>query len=101
MSSIQELMAQREALDQQIKQMKMQASGAALAQVQALIAEHEFKVGDIFPGQGVKAGTGRAGAPRGKVAAKYRDTVTGNTWTGRGKSPAWMAGRDKAEFLIK
>jgi len=35
------------------------------------------------------------------VAAKYKDPKTGQTWTGRGRAPRWLAGRDKNEFLIK
>jgi len=42
---------------------------------------------------------------RTKVAIKYRDGH-GNTWTGRGKTPRWMADAEKAgakreTFLIK
>jgi DNA-binding protein H-NS len=35
------------------------------------------------------------------VAPKYRNNVTGETWSGRGKPPKWMAGRDKAQFRIQ
>jgi DNA-binding protein H-NS len=26
--------------------------------------------------------------------------VSGTTWTGRGRSPTWLAGRNKNDFLI-
>lgn len=35
------------------------------------------------------------------VAAKYKDPESGQTWTGRGRAPRWLAGRDKNKFLIK
>ena len=40
-----------------------------------------------------------------KVAPKYRDVLTGNTWTGRGKMPRWLAqaianGASVESFLI-
>ena len=40
-----------------------------------------------------------------KVAPKYRDAATGNTWRGRGKMPRWLAeatasGRALQSFLI-
>lgn len=35
-----------------------------------------------------------------KVAPKYIDPVSGNTWTGRGKAPKWIDGKDRALFLI-
>jgi DNA-binding protein H-NS len=34
------------------------------------------------------------------VAAKYRDPNSGQTWTGRGRSPKWLEGKDKKQFLI-
>ncbi|HEY5781127.1 MAG TPA: H-NS histone family protein [Lysobacter sp.] len=47
------------------------------------------------------------GKPLGKVAAKYRNPANpGETWTGRGKQPRWLAahtaaGRKLEDFLIK
>jgi DNA-binding protein H-NS len=39
-----------------------------------------------------KAGRKSAGTDRRSVVApKYRDSVTGTTWTGRGKQPKWLA----------
>lgn len=35
-----------------------------------------------------------------KVAPKYRDPITGQTWSGRGKPPLWIAGKDREQFLI-
>ncbi|WP_397411189.1 H-NS family nucleoid-associated regulatory protein [Polaromonas sp.] len=40
------------------------------------------------------------------VAPKYQDPASGKTWTGRGKTPAWLAaqlaaGHSKHEYLIK
>lgn len=31
---------------------------------------------------------------------KYRDPKTGATWTGLGKAPRWITGRDRTPFLI-
>ena len=38
---------------------------------------------------------------KGAVQAKYRDPDSGATWTGRGRAPRWLNGRNKEEFLIK
>jgi len=35
------------------------------------------------------------------VAAKYKDPVSGATWTGRGRAPLWLNGKSKEEYLIK
>jgi DNA-binding protein H-NS len=48
----------------------------------------------------VNATTGK-GQPKGFQPAKYLDTKTGATWSGRGRAPAWIAGaRDRSKFLI-
>jgi len=55
--------------------------------------------------------TARAGAPTRRVAKravapKYRHAKTGETWSGRGKAPRWLAAEEAAgvpreHFLIK
>lgn len=44
----------------------------------------------------------RTGQPKGPQPAKYRDPKSGATWSGRGPTPAWLAGtKDRAKFLIE
>jgi DNA-binding protein H-NS len=39
---------------------------------------------------------------RGPQAPKYRNPKTGDTWSGRGRAPAWLAAaKDRAAFLIE
>jgi DNA-binding protein H-NS len=33
-------------------------------------------------------------------APKYRNPETGQTWTGRGRMPLWLTGKDRAAYLI-
>ena len=35
-----------------------------------------------------------------KVAPKYRNPATGETWTGRGKAPKWIQNQDREQFAI-
>lgn len=35
-----------------------------------------------------------------KAKPKYRDPMTGKTWSGRGKTPVWIRGKDFSKFLI-
>ncbi|OYZ27488.1 MAG: hypothetical protein B7Y27_10935 [Hydrogenophilales bacterium 16-64-40] len=42
---------------------------------------------------------------RGAVAARYRNPATGDSWSGRGRAPKWLAdeeakGRSRDEFLV-
>ncbi|MDN7181782.1 H-NS histone family protein [Caballeronia sp. SEWSISQ10-4 2] len=36
----------------------------------------------------------------GPVAAKYRDPLSGATWSGRGRAPRWMADQERENCLI-
>ena len=35
-----------------------------------------------------------------KVAPKYRNPETGDTWTGRGREPSWIKGKNRDEFAL-
>ena len=53
-----------------------------------------------------KARSPRKGAPAASPAVKYRNPDTGDTWSGRGRMPKWLAlaeqsGRSREEFLAK
>lgn len=36
-----------------------------------------------------------------KIAPKYRNPETGDTWTGRGREPSWIKGKSRDEFALK
>jgi len=95
--SYKELLAQREALELAIAQARQNEISSAVAKVRELVAEYGLTVQDIFPGRAAKTGSAKAVS---KVAAKYRDPATGQTWTGRGKAPKWIDGKDRNQFVI-
>ncbi len=99
MQSLQELLQQRDALDAQIRQARQEQTAEAVATCKRLIAEFELSEQDLFGGRGRAARTTASGAVS-KVAPKYRNPETGDTWTGRGKPPKWIQGRNRDEFLI-
>lgn len=94
MNSYKELLKQKEALEQQIHEARARELSEAVARVRALVAEYELTAEDVFP-------PARAGRSTGsKVAPKYRDPATGQTWTGRGKAPKWIQNEDREKFAI-
>lgn len=98
MISYKELLKQREALEQQIAEARQREITEAVRQVRALVAEFGLTAQDVFPtGKAAKAKLAKAGV---KVAPKYRNPATGETWTGRGKAPKWIEGQDRARFAI-
>jgi DNA-binding protein H-NS len=96
MTTLAELIKQKEALEAQITNTRQSELADAIRKVKALVAEHGLTQKDVFGGlKGAKKSSGG-----GKVAAKYRDTSSGQTWTGRGKAPKWIDGQDRSKFLI-
>lgn len=81
-----ELLAQKAALEQQILQAQREERAEAIAKVRALMSEYGLTLADLGGRQAVaprKAGGNR-------VAPKYRNAATGETWSGRGLQPRWL-----------
>lgn len=96
MSSYKDLLLQREQLNQQIEQARQREIQEAVDKVRALVAEYELTQDDVFGGRR----GGKSSSAGTKVAPKYRDQATGATWTGRGKPPKWIDGKNRDEYLI-
>ncbi len=99
--SLSDLIAQKEALERQIQAAQHSAKAGAIAQVRKLMAEHSLTAMDLVARSPAKSGT--TGVK--KVAAKYRDPISGSTWTGRGLKPKWLAaaiqgGKTPEDFAI-
>ena len=100
MATLKELLARKEALDHEIERTKKEERGAAVGKVLALMTEYGLTVADLNGGAARKKT--RSGA---KVAAKYRNSSTGETWSGRGLQPKWLkaalaTGRKLDEFAV-
>jgi DNA-binding protein H-NS len=98
MATLQELIAQKEALEKLIQDTRQTELADAINKVKSLIAEFGLTQQDIF---GTTRGAKKVKVEGSKVAAKYRDPVSGKEWSGRGLAPKGLQGREKIEFLIK
>lgn len=83
-----ELMQQVEEIDRQLEALKEAEKADAVRQVKALMMEHGLSMSDLGS---QKAGKGKSANAGRKVAPKYRNPQTGETWTGRGHKPTWLA----------
>jgi DNA-binding protein H-NS len=71
-----------------------------MQQIRTLMSEYGLTVADI--------GSKNAAAPKkaaAKVAAKYRNAATGDSWSGRGLKPKWLtaalaSGRSLGDFAV-
>ena len=99
MTTYKELLSQRAELEKQIEAVRKEAVAAAIAEARAIVTEYGLTEEDIFSSK--KAARSNAAQATKTVAPKYRDPVSGATWTGRGKPPLWIAGQDRLNFLIQ
>ena len=102
MTSLQQLLDQQAAIAREIEALKRQGKSQAVAQVKALMAEYGLTTADVA-GASIRKTEGSNGGK--KVAPKYRNPQTGQTWTGRGLKPKWLtealaSGKALADFSI-
>ena len=96
-NSLEQLLAERDALDLRIKELQSEAHIEAISQVLSLIDRHGLNEHDLFS----SSSASKAGKTSGtKVPAKYRERDTGNEWSGRGIPPVWLRGKNKSDYLI-
>lgn len=103
MPTYKQLLAEKEALEAKLNEVRANEVASVIAQIQQLMSDYDLTVDDIAPKRrrGRPAGSA-AGAAR-KTSAlppKYMDPKTGKTWSGRGRAPAWL-GKRPERFLIE
>ena len=103
MATLNELLAQKAALEKQIMDAQREERASAITQVKALMSQYGLTLADL--------GTRSAPMPSprktasGKVPVKFRDPATGDSWSGRGLQPKWLkaalaAGRALSDFAV-
>ena len=97
MPSYKELLAQRETLEKQIEETKAKELAEVIADIRQKMADYGISSADLGA---ARVKYGKATRARAGVAPKYRDPDSGNTWSGRGKPPKWIAGQEREGFLI-
>lgn len=89
MTTLQELLAQRAEIEKKIADVQREERAAAINKVRNMMAEFGLTAADIAGKAPATRSTG-GGRSTGKVAAKYRNAQTGESWTGRGLQPKWL-----------
>lgn len=101
MATLQDLLAKKAALDQEIEVTQKRERSDALAKVKALMSEYGLSASDLAGKGGAKSGATKGA----KIAPKYRNPATGDTWSGRGLKPKWLntalaSGKKITDFAI-
>ena len=94
--SVEELTAEREKLDAEIKEKQDAEKASVIAQIKQVADTYGITADDLVEAMG-----GLKSKRKGvKAKPKYRDPATGVIWSGRGKEPAWIKGKNRDQFLI-
>ncbi|KIP17117.1 MULTISPECIES: H-NS family nucleoid-associated regulatory protein [Burkholderia] len=96
---LQELLTRRAQLDVEIATYRAERRKEIVEQINRLIREYKItpRELELF----FSSDEGSRAPRRRRVEPLYWDPQTGATWSGRGKRPRWMNGRDPEEFRLK
>ena len=95
LATYKDLLAQKAKLDEQLEAARQAELASAIQQVRQIVIEYGLTAENL--GLATKAKKRKGGT----VAPKYQDPKSGAKWTGRGRAPAWIAGKNYERFLIK
>ena len=92
MATYKEIQAKIEDLQRQAAAQRENELGTAIQRIREMMAEYGISVNDL---QTTKKGAGKKPA-----TIQFRNAETGDTWSGRGRMPNWLAGKDKEKFRV-
>lgn len=94
--SVEELRRQQEEINRRLEEKTNAEKKGILDQVVLVIAEYGITTEEVIEALGGYKPK-RKGTP---AKIKFRDPVSGAEWSGRGKEPLWIRGKDRKEFAI-
>lgn len=94
--SLTQMREQLTVLQEQIATAEAEGRSNAIAQIHAIMDEFNLTPEDLVR----KRKRGPKKSPAQPVEPKYQDPKTGATWSGRGRAPAWLQGKNRDKYLI-
>ena len=94
MATYQEIQAQIATLKEQAATQRQKEIAGAIEQIQSLMSEYDISADDFL---NITKGKPKK-SKNGTVA--FKDPESGNTWSGRGRKPNWLAGKDAEQFRV-
>ena len=98
MSQYADIKAQIAKLQAQADEARRVEVGKVIAEIREKIAEFGLTAHDLGFAEAARRGRPPKKSP---LPAKYQDPKTGNVWSGRGKPPKWISGKNRERFLIQ
>jgi DNA-binding protein H-NS len=103
--TLSDLLSQKAAIDKLIAETQRAERSEAIAQIRTLMAQYGLEMSDIGSKGGAATRAPKAAGTGVKVAAKFRNPATGDSWSGRGLKPKWLSaaiasGRSLGDFAV-
>ena len=95
MSSYKDLQEQIADLQKKAEQVRAQEMDGGLTQIRDLMRQHGITVEDLMVKKSASKNTGKRSSS--KIQFKDGD----KTWSGRGREPGWLKGKDREQFRVK
>ena len=90
--TIADLQQQLKSIQAEIENRRISARSEVRADIEQILKDADLTLSDVFPelAKAAKA-TAANTRVRADVAARYKDPSSGSLWSGRGRSPLWVA----------
>lgn len=93
--SYEELKREIAELNIRAEEARKQELVAAKEQIFSIMTKYSISLNELG-----KSGKVAGSKPKSQVEPVYRDPTSGKTWTGRGRAPRWLDGKDRNDFKI-
>ena len=94
MTTVAQLKEQRAQLDDQIAELVAEKKADIIEEIKQAIADYAITPEEVFPGIKLRKRPGKA------AQIKFRDPQSGKSWSGRGKIPVWLQGKNVEDFRV-
>ncbi|MBK4736152.1 H-NS histone family protein [Noviherbaspirillum pedocola] len=92
MASYKEIQEKIAELQRQAEEQRRAEIDGAIGQIKSLMSDYGISIDDLEDKK-------KKGAKKSSGDVKFRDDQ-GNTWSGRGRKPAWIQGKDADQFRV-
>jgi len=93
MATYKEIQAKIEDLQRQAAEQRQNEMSSALQRIREMMQEYGISVNDLLA-------SSKKGSAKKSGAVQFRNAETGDTWSGRGRMPNWLSGKDKEQFRV-
>ena len=97
MATYLEIKAQIADLERQAAEKRDEETASAVAQIQSLMGEYSISIDDL---RSARKKSGKKAGSKSDSTVKFHDPVSGGTWSGRGRKPGWLSGKDAESFRV-